>query len=204
MIYLGYTVLTEDPNRRDSIQRTYQRSKYRIDSGTGPFTEIDKSGVSRPARPFNWYQPDRTSINAFKTFMAERVGMLVPFWSPTWHHDIRITGDLLLPTSTFDITNVGYTRYQFDPVKTYRRYVAFIQIGVGLQYIRKVINAVEGTDTETLTFDSATVGTLLRDQWMLSFLTFCRLDSDKYKVKWHTRTIAECQFNIREIPKETP
>jgi hypothetical protein len=204
MIYLGFTVLTEDPNRRDAVDRKYERSKYRIDSGTGPFTEIDKSGISRPVRPFNWFMEDRTAIGNFKAFMAERIGRLVPFWAPTWHNDLRLSADLLVPAASFDVENTGYSRYQFDPVKTYRRYVAFIQIGVGVQYIRKITNAVENTDTETLTFDAAPLTALLRDQWMLSFLTFCRLESDQYKIHYHTRTVAECQFDIREIPIETP
>lgn len=204
MIYLGYTVLTEDPNRRDQVQRQFERSKFRIDSGTGQFSEIDKAGVSRPVRPFNWFMEDRTKINAFKAFMAERVGCLVPFWVPTWHNDLRMAADLVTPDVNIDVENIGYTRYQYDAVKTYRRYVAFIHIGSGLQYIRKIVNSVENVTTETITFDAAPLTGLPRDEWMLSFLTLCRLDVDEYKIKWHTRTVAECQFNMRELPQEMP
>jgi hypothetical protein len=204
VIYLGSTVLTVDPNRRDLVNQTFDRSKFRIDSATGPFTEYDKALIGRQLRTFNWYMGTRAAINDYKAFLAERQGRLVPFWVPTWHHDLVLAADIIVPSGSIDIQNIGYTRFLFDPLYTWRRYVAFIKIGSGIQYIRRINTAIENTDTETLTLDAAPTGPIVVDQWMLSFLTFCRLESDTVPMTWHTLTVAEAAFDMRELPQEMP
>lgn len=178
MIYLGYDVLTEDPNRRTAPVHTVQRSKTRIDSLTGPFTEIVKGQSSRQVRPFSWYMATRAEIEAFRAFRRARLGRLVPFWVPTWQHDLRLALDVTDGDSTVTVKNVGYSRFLFDPTTTWRRYVAFIQIGVGVQFIRRIDSTVESTATEALTLEAPIVGALAKDYWMLSFLTLCRLNAD--------------------------
>lgn len=202
MIYAGFTVLTEDPNRRDAVTQQANRTKTRIDSQTGPFTEVSPAQAPRGVRTFNWFMPDRPSIDAFRAFMAERAGRFTPFWVPTWHHDLQLAGDVLSPASTLNVIDIGYSRYQFDSTQTWRRHLAFIQIGVGLQFIRRIDGAVEASPVETLTLDSATASAMLNGQWMLSLLTLCRLESDSYDLKWSGRNVAECSFDIREIPQE--
>jgi hypothetical protein len=93
--YLGLTVLTEDPNRRDQPTHTADRSKVRIDSVTGPFTETEKAKAQKQKRPFSWYMETRAEIDLFRAFRAERKGKLVPFWLPTWHHDLVLSEDVL-------------------------------------------------------------------------------------------------------------
>lgn len=202
MNYLGLTVLTEDPNRRDPIAQDFNITKFRMDSGTGAFTEVTKGTASRMVRSFNWFMENRAAINAFKAFLAERQGALVPFWIPTWHHDLQLPGDVLVPATSLDVINVGYTQHQFDPVQTWRRHLAFIQIGAGIQFIRRIDGATENITTETLTLTSAPPSVLLKSQWMLSFLTLCRLESDNVKIHYHGKTVAECTFDVREIPNE--
>lgn len=203
MIYAGFTVLTEDPNRRDTVTQQANRTKTRIDSGTGPFTEVTPTAVGRGVRAFNWFMPNRGAIDSFRAFMAERAGRLVPFWVPTWHHDFQMATDMPTPLTTLDVINVNYARYQFDATQTWRRHLAFINIGNGLQFIRRIDGAVEHVTTETLTLDSAPATAMLKGQWMLSFLTLCRLEKDDYNLRWSGRTIAECTFDVREIPQET-
>lgn len=202
MIYAGYTVLTEDPNRRDAVTQQSNRTKTRIDSGTGPFTEVSPASVGRAVRSFNWYMDSRAAIDQFRAFMAERAGRLVPFWLPTWHHDLQLAGDVPSPLSTLDVININYTRYQFDTTETWRRHLAFIRIGVGIDSIRRIDGAVEHVTTETLTLDSAPSSAMVKGQWMLSFLTLCRLEKDDYDLRWQGRTVAECTFDVREIPQE--
>lgn len=202
MIYAGFTVLTEDPNRRDAVSQQSNRTKTRIDSGTGPFTEVSPASVGRAVRSFNWYLPDRAAIDAFRAFMDARAGRLVPFWIPTWHHDLQLAADVVTPLTALEVININYARYQFDPVETWRRHLAFIKVGAGIQFIRRIDGAVEHVTTETLTLDSAPASAMVKGQWMLSMLTLCRLELDSYKLVWHTRTIAECAFDVREIPQE--
>lgn len=203
MIYEGLTVLTEDPNRRDQVSQSFTRSKVRVDSGTGPFTDVSKTTVGRQVRQFTWFMPNRAEIQAFRTFMSERAGRLVPFWIPTWHHDLQLDTDVLVPSATLTVINVGYSRYQFDAVNTWRRHLAFIKIGAGIQFIRRIDASTEATTTEQLSLASAPDSTMVKGQWMLSFLTMCRLESDQYTLDWYSKTVAEATFAIRELPQET-
>lgn len=202
MIYLDLTVLTEDPNRREDPQYTARRAKVRIDSVTGPFTEVEQSTSQRQLRPFSWYMGSRADINAFRAFLAERKGRLVPFWIPTWHHDLSLNAEALIATSEIVVDNINYTRHQFNDTETWRRHLAFIKIGSGVQFIKRIDGAIESTATEALTLNSALGEGLVPGDWMLSFLTLCRLETDDITLHWHSPTIAEAVFNVIELPNE--
>lgn len=202
MIYLGLTVLTEDPNRREDPSHTANRSKIRTDPITGPFTETEKGKAQRQVRPFSWYMEDRAAINDFRAFQAACKGRLTPFWVPTWHHDLVLASAGLPASASVEVENINYSRHQFNSVETWRRYVSFIKIGTGVQFIKRVDAAVEGLNTETLTLDSLLGIDLIPGQWMLSFLTMCRLESDDINLHWHSKTCAEAEFNVIELPQE--
>lgn len=204
MIYAGYDVLLEDPNRRDDPTHTVRRSKVRIDSLTGPFTEIVKGQSSRQVRPFSWFMESRAAINAFRSFRDARLGRLVPFWVPTWQNDLLLTADVADGADSLIVGNVGYSRFLFDPVTTWRRHVAFIKIGVGIQFVRRIDAAAEGAAVETVTLDSGVTGALAQTGWMLSFLTLCRLNTDLVSLHWHSRTVAEAEFEMIEVAQEMP
>jgi hypothetical protein len=204
MIYLGLNVLTEDPNRRDEPTHTASRSKVRIDSITGPFTEVEKGAAQRQSRPFSWYMDSRQAINEYRDFLSAQKGRLVPFWIPTWHHDIRSAGDISGSSGVVDIEYIGYTRHQFNTNTTWRRHLAFIQIGVGVNQIRRIDASIELVGTEKLTLDAATGIDMPKDQWMLSFLTLCRLNTDSVTLHWHSPTVAEATFEVIELPQEMP
>jgi hypothetical protein len=40
------------------------------------------------------------------------------------------------------------------------------------------------------------------NQWMLSFLTLCRLDQDEILLHWHGKECAEAEFVVVELPQE--
>jgi hypothetical protein len=205
MIFLGATVLTEDPNRSEDPSHTVKRSKIRIDSITGPFAEFTKGMSSRQGRPFSWYMENRAAINEFRAFLNERRGRFAPFWIPTWQHDFALTHDVTNGDATLVVKNINYTRHQFDPLFTWRRYIAFIQIGVGIQFIRRIDGSAESTNTtETLSLDAAILQDMQAEYWMVSFLTLCRLDQDNPTLHWHSPTLAESMLQIIELPAEMP
>jgi hypothetical protein len=200
--YLGLTVLTEDPNRRDQPTHTADRSKVRIDSVTGPFSETEKGKAQKQHRPFSWYMETRAEIDLFRAFRAERKGKLVPFWLPTWHHDFVLAEDVLSTAGSVNVFNINYTRHQFDVNETWRRHLAFIKIGVGIQFIKRIDGSTEGINTELITFPDAVGVGMLANQWMLSFLTLCRLDQDEILLHWHSKNCAEAEFQVVELPQE--
>jgi hypothetical protein len=147
----------------------------------------------------------RADIITFQAFRDMVMGRLVPFWLPTWHHDLFLATDVSATSATALLRNSNYTRYFFDPATTWRRYVAFIKIGAGLQFIRRIDFAEEtAPGIETITLDSGVPSLITKGEWMLSFLTLCRLDSDTVEMHWHSPTLAEATIMVRELPLEMP
>lgn len=205
MIYLGTTVLTEDPNRKEVPTHTLLLSKARNDSLTGAFSELVKAPVQQQTRPFNWFMGSRADIVAFETFRAARKGRLAPFWVPTWQHDLYLQSNIAAGDTILPMVNVGYTKYFWDADNRWRRYLAFIQIGTGINFIRRIDSATEDTGLqETIELDSGVPVNLVVGQWMLSYLTMCRLDSDVVVMKWLGENIAEAALTFRELPLEVP
>jgi hypothetical protein len=63
---------------------------------------------------------------------------------------------------------------------------------------------LETPTEERLTLDAALTEAMFRGQWMISFLTLCRLNSDEVALHWHSPTIAEATLEFVELPTETP
>lgn len=205
MIYLGIPVLTEDPNRRDVPTHALNRSKLRADSVTGAFIEVVRSPAQQQVRPFSWFIGSRADLAAFRAFRNGQLGRLNTIWVPTWQHDVFLAADIAGGAPLMTIKNTHYTRFFWDPAKTYRRYLAFIQIGTGISFIRKVINASEDSPTqETLTLDVGVPSLIGIGAYMVSFLTYCRLEDDTVTIHYHLPTLAEAVVNFRELPVEMP
>lgn len=205
MIYLGYPVLTEDPNRRDIPSHILQLAKKRVVSETGAFAEVVKGIAQQQVRPFSWFIGSRADYNNFADFRNMTMGRLSPFWVPTWQHDLILKEEVAALSTILPFQNIGYTRYFWDTTIKWRRYLAFIQIGTGISFIRQVNNAVESSAIqETLTIDSGVPVKLNLGEWMVSFLTFCRNESDTFETHWHGPALAEVALVFREIPLEAP
>lgn len=205
MIYLGTTVLTEDPNRRDTPTHTQVLSKTRQVNTTGPFNEIVKGGSIQQLRPFSWFLGSRADVTTFETFRDTNKGRLGRFWVPTWQHDLLLITNVTAGASVIPLRNMGYTKYFWSPTKKFRRYLALIKMGQGIVYLRRIDSAVEDTALqETITLDTAVPVNMTVGEWMLSFLTMCRLDSDTVRTHWHSPTLAEAELTFRELPLEVP
>lgn len=197
--YEGFDVLEIEPNDTGDKAMEHTRSLVRLDSRTGALAVADRSGVAvlRNA-PFVWTMDGRAEIQDCLDWIASRKGALVPFWVPTWRHDLVLSEAL---TSGVELTIVesGYTAHQFPHPA--RRHLAFILAG-GAKYYRKVEDAQDNGDgTETLTIDSSIPETVPTTA-LVSFLTLCRLAVDDPEIVWHTKTVAEASLDFVELPLE--
>jgi hypothetical protein len=200
--YQGFDVLELEPSATGERSTDYTRSIFRHDSRTGKLRVADRSGVAvvRPGG-FVWLMEGRAEIQAYRDFIAARKGALVPFWVPSWQHDLVMGADLTAGNVSLLITRIGYAKFMFPTVA--RRHIAFL-LADGTKYYRKVTAAAEGTDTETLTLDSS-IGVLVpAASTMVSFLTLCRLTVDDQELTWHTRDVAEAILDFVELPQEVP
>jgi hypothetical protein len=113
--------------------------------------------------------------------------------------------DVLAGTAVIPLHNTNYTKFFWDPVNKWRRYLAFIKIGTGISFIRRIDIATEDSFTqETITVDAVVPVNLIPGEWMLSFLTMCRLDADAITTHWHGLQLAEAVLSLRELPLEAP
>ncbi len=200
--YQGFDVLELEPSATSERSTDYTRSVFRHDSRTGKLRVTDRSGVA-VARPggFVWLMEGRAEIQSYRDFIAARKGALVPFWVPSWQHDLLMAADLMAGNVSLLVSKIGYAKFMFPTVA--RRHIAFL-LADGTKFYRKVTAAVEGTDTETLTFDSS-IGVLVpAASTMVSFLTLCRLAVDDPELTWHTRDVAEAILDFVELPQEVP
>jgi hypothetical protein len=200
--YQGFDVLELEPSATGERSTDYTRSIFRHDSRTGKLRVADRSGVA-VARPsgFVWLMEGRAEIQAYRDFTAARKGALVPFWVPTWRHDLQMATDLTAGNVNLSVVKIGYTKFMFSTPA--RRHLAFL-LADGTKFYRKATAAAEGTDTETLTLDSS-IGVLVpAASTMVSFLTLCRLAVDDPELTWHTRDVAEAILDFVELPQEVP
>ena len=201
-VYLGYDVLEIEPNAGVQREHSYTRSLARLDSQAGKLRVTDRSGlpVVEPAG-FGWLMEGRTEIQTYLDFLAAQKGSLVPFWCPSWQHDLVMSVDLAALSVSLVVVKMGYTQFMFaDPA---RRHLAFL-LDDGTKHYRKVIATAEGAQTETLTLDSGISVLVPALSTMLGFLRLVRLAVDDPELAWHTREVAETTLDFVELPQEAP
>lgn len=200
--YLSTDVLDQTtPNMRDAIRQAFSRAGDLVGGETGRKVFDDFIGHAVPVRSFSWLAAGRTEVAALQAFLDARKGRVVPFWTPTYCAEVPLYENKLAAASSLRVPFFGYTRFLFP--QTWRRYLAIVPPG-GAFLIRKVSSATDNGDgTETLTLTTP-LGVDVPKEWLVSFLTFCRLDSDRTKIKWHAAFTAEAEIDFREIPGEAP
>ncbi len=199
--YLGFDVLEIEPEA--DREQSYTRSVLRLDNKTGKMRGVDRTGVAVvEAKGFRWLMEGRAEIQAYRDFITARKGTVVPFWVPTWKHDMELVADILNTGNTLTISRMGYTKFMF--AQPARRHLAIFLPGSSTPYYRKITAASEAASTETLTLDANIPVTVPKDGSMVSFLTLVRLAVDDPELAWHNRDVAEALLDFVELPREVP
>ena len=200
--YLGFEVLEVQPNCARAPRRSFKRDLLRMDSGLGKVASEDRSGVSFGELEFDWFLDGRTEIGALQTFLLARKGRAVPFWVPSWRHDLVLSQDARDIDASITIMGTGFLKYQFPQAS--RQHLAFV-LQNGTFVYRKVTGATNpGNGTEVLTMDSALGAAIPAGTTMVSFLHLVRMASDVVEVFWHHHTLAEASMRFVEVPREIP
>jgi hypothetical protein len=141
---------------------------------------------------------------ALRAFLDTRRGRLLPFWLPSWDEDLTLVADAgqgldqLMISSPED---VGYHALVY-PLGAPRRHVQLWAPGQAPSYHR--ITALEDWDSGVQEIDiDPVLPVSITTDWRVSFLRFCRLDTDAPRLEWDGDTVS-CALPIREIPAECP
>lgn len=196
--YKGFDVLEVEPSFDEPTSK-YTRSVYTLDSKTGKLRPTDRAGVSvvQP-NSFHWVMDGRAEIQAYKDWLAARLGACVPCWVPSWRYDLPLYSDVAVSNPTILIQKIGYTKFMYPDVA--RRHIAVIMPD-RTKYYREISSASEGVSNETIGIDSA-VSVPIPSNSMVCFLSLCRLTDDSPELAWLSRDVAEVTLNFTELPFE--
>lgn len=197
--YLGFDVLDQVTPGREEAAKVFKRSFTLLDNRTGKRAADDRGGAPIVTRPFTWIAHGRAAINTFKSFITARKGRAVPFWVPTYQHDLILNQDVLATETTIVIKDINYTAMLFPNAA--RRHIAYITPALNMTF-RKITSATRTTTTETLTMDSAAGTAFPASTTMVAFLILCRLAEDKVEYTWYTTDYIEAALKFTELPKE--
>lgn len=200
--YKNYDVLTERPDRAGAVQATASRGLSIIASTVGKRRVLDRWGVPRVVRSFNWLALNKEGIAALRKFIADSKGRVVPCWVATDNADLVLAADAQNTGNELMVKAVGYTAGVF-PTGNGRRHIA-LRLPSGAWLYAKVMSCTDNRDgTERLVLD-ATLPERAPAGSPVSFLTLCRLNEDAVRIKYETPAVAEATLNFIELPKETP
>lgn len=166
-----------------------------FDSNTGIFANDSRYSFSRERFTLTLLLKDKETISRFYGFLDYRAGRLNPMWVPTDANDIQILNSGTSGSQVLKIRDIGYSTYiKQDASK--RDIALFLNNGTIL--FRRINGSVNNGDgTEDISVDSG-----LGITWdsttfkYVSFLRFCRFDSDDIEVEFITHDKAKVSTNL--------
>jgi hypothetical protein len=206
VIYKGFTVLTEPPNRRDVMQGEIRRRKERLDAPGGLFTDDETALGPRESLTLVWSAMSRTEAQAMRDFVDACQGRLVPFWCPSWRPDFTLAADYTNPGASLTVVHVAAERLTTGvALDDRRKHLVVIRTNGALVPLsfNTVTDNLDGT--ETLAIQTPPGEDILQAQpHMLAWLQLMRLETDEPITTWYHGELAEVELPVVTVPRETP
>lgn len=203
--YLSVDVLPGSTDGGEVLDFSYEHLRTDIDYQTGAVA-IDSGARPNPHLivPYKEIFVDRAALSDFWGFLDLRQGRRVPFWFPTWEDDftpLTINNGF---NGSIDYDANGYANW-IDAANG-RKDLAIIYLQDGQvysaghqQYVRITAATDNGDGTETIDCPLTFVYDEDKAGLKLSFLRYCRLESDSVEVAWETTTVARTRTAFREL-----
>lgn len=202
--YLGVDVLDAHPDLRGLGSDVPSRRVSILEPDPG-LAWLDAHEVApRYRRTLRFWATDAASLADLIGWLDRCRGRAVPFWLPSWDRDLTL--GLAYETAhgaTLQVRGCGYTARVF-PAGPSRRHVA-ICMPSGIICHRRVVSAEElepGAGNEIIDLNAALPEALPLGA-AISFLRYCRLDTDEARIVF-TRRLGACELPIVELPEECP
>lgn len=199
-LYRGRSVFETRPDEGEDLTSSYQRLLLTLDSGSAIPLMTDTANRAFPVQAHRWLEMGRAERAALRSFIYAMKGRQKAVWLPTHADDLTLVDIVSSLASTLDIANVGYSR--FASAKPGRRDIR-IELWDGSVYYRRITGSAElSSDIERIAID-ATFGRqiLPTDVLRISWLVFCRLDSDTVEIEHMTDSegLAATQLVFRGV-----
>jgi len=168
-----------------------------LDNKTGTLDQFSGDTGTARSIPVRLLIRDNAARAQFFGWLATRQGQSVPLWIPSYENDFQAVSK---SGSNLTIQSIGYSQ-QYN-LHAARRDVCFILNDSTFACLRITAAEDNGDGTETLTFDDSVP--TLTDVNRISWLKYCRLQSDEIEIEWHRAsssgaTILECTIAFREL-----
>lgn len=199
--YRGYPVLERQPNWRDAVNAEFQRLLDVLDNQTGVVGVDDKLGRPIALQDYLWTLQGRPAIGELRAWLHARAGRLNGLWVPTWRADLTLATPILSNQPLITIQRIDAAR--FNRAQPGRRDIVIL-LRDGSRLYRRIVDAVEVDEsTEQLILD-ANMGVNVdpADVVTISWLHFCRLESDRIEYAWHSTDVLECRHMLRGLPDD--
>ena len=200
--YQGLDVLTQPPNATEDGEDAFECDMETVDVGKGPWAVYGHTDCGVPvSRSYRWLLKSRQEIANFLAFLEARRGRHVPFWMSSWSMDLELLQALGSADTTLLVKAIAYT--QILKHHANRSDLVFYFQDGSAPVFKHITGSVDpGNGTEVIALDSS-FGRILAptDFKAISFLTFGRLEGDSIEISWHSDSIAEVSFRVREVLK---
>lgn len=199
--YRAEPLLSLPPDSESLPTEEWSQEASRIGGSTGSF--LMRTVIPSPVttRRFEWVLDGAGEISYMQGMVAAFRGRKNGFWVPTYRADLIVVANAVQGSVTLVVEFVGYTESMF-PHEARRHLAIFWPSGV--TQLVAVTNAVGGVGTETITLDAGLIAPVIAGRGKVSFLLWCRQDSDRTDITFHTTRVATTGITITEIPREVP
>lgn len=176
--YLTHPVLEVRPDESEDPSYTLNRLVQTVDYGTARPFRHDLPGISLRAQKNEWKLIGRDKHTWFRSLLYTLEGRRVPMWVPSFAQDIKPVAAIAGGSASMSIEWAGYTL--FGKGKPNRRDLC-VELVDGTRLYRRITDAVEAGDAETLTLSaSLDAGSIAPERIrQASIMSLCTLASDE-------------------------
>lgn len=189
----------------EDLDFSYEHTYQIIDAQTGAVA-LDTGARSKPYTlvPYAQRFANRAQISEWLGFLELRQGRRVPFWMPSWEKDFQPVTINNGVNGSIIYTANGYAGW--INVASGRKDIAIIYLQQGQVYaaghhqrVRITAATDNGNGTETINCPLNFVYDEDKAKIRVSFLRYCRLESDAVEIAWKTNCIAFTRVAMREM-----
>lgn len=179
--YLAHPVLDVRPDESDDPAASYAGLPQTVDYETSLPTVHDLPRLALRAQQSHWKLWSRAEHTWFRSLLYTLGGRRTPIWVPSFASDLKPVAAIAGGTTAVSVEWAGYTL--FGKGKANRKDV-LIELFDGTKLYRRITNAVEAGDTETLTLSSSLASVSIAPGAIraISFMALSTLASDEVEI----------------------
>lgn len=184
-LYLTHPVLTSRPDESEDLTHAYKRLLQGVEyTGCEPFA-YDLADQALRMQSTHWALVGRPRHSWFRSLLYTLNGRCAPMWLPSFASDLRPAAAIAGGSTSLSMQWAGYTQLGKDK---HNRKDVRIELTDGTTFYRRITNAVEAGDTETLTLSaSLDAGSIAPERIRaISFMALATLASDNVEIEHHT------------------